>query len=516
MGLPLPEPTPGQKEGMPLAGGQWAIPHHLSFAQVTNWASRTYRWTFDEALKHSHTNSLAVRRDPVVMDALRSRQLPTAQLPWHLECEDDQDTRQAEAQQELTKTIEQIPYFQRYKLQLLEALWWGRYAVQNIYAWDFSTGTRRLVVRSHRPINGDKLIFRYSGEVGGLVHATFPGQWDVTDRGRAHFFSPEERETLVIHTHEPEDADFFEPELAGAIQGVGIRSRIYWFWWLRSQVTAFLMDYLERVGAGGFTIYYYEAGNSSSLNEVKAAAEEQHRNNVVLFPRYRDGSTGGPGIQRLEPSNSGAQLLQGLITNYFDNVIRRYILGQNLTSETAGTGLGSGVADLHADTFARLVKYDAINLGETLTQDLVRVLQKYTYPDIPPLKFVFDVDKPNAKDVLEAAQAFYMMGGAVDEDELRSIIGLARPQPGHAILAKFGNLSPSAAGALPAGIPMMGPPGPMGADMGMGMGPDPGGLSGMGGPMMMSRKKCHLPSRSKLAWAKYHLEAAGRILDRRR
>lgn len=468
---------------MPPGGGRLVVPPYLTFSQIVNYAARTYRWAHDEALRHSHVNALAIRRDPVVMDALRSRQIPTAQLPWHLECDNDQDTRQTQAVRDLTKSIEAIPHFQRLKMHLLEALWWGRYAVQMIYGWDFSTGQKRLVVRDFRPIHGDKLMFRYSGQVGVLVHATYPGTWQVTDRGRAHFLSPEEREQIIIHRHEPEDADFMEAELAGAIEGVGIRSRIYWFWWLRSQVLAFMMDYLERVGAGGFTIYYYEAGNPSSQTEVKTAAEQQHRNNTILFPRYKDGSTGGPGIQRIEASNAGASLLQALISGYFDEVIRRYILGQNLTSEAAGTGLGSGVADLHADTFARLVKYDAINLQETLTTDLVAVMQKYMYPDIPPLRFVFDVDKPNASDILDAAVAFWNMGGDVDSDELRSIIGLAKPQPGHPVLAKMGSLSPAgaAAGMVPQGVPFMGPPGPdMGGDMG-------GGDSLGGQPMVMSR-----------------------------
>lgn len=504
-GAPLPEAR--DQSPLPPGGGRLVVPHYMTFSALVNLASRTYRWTFDEALRHNKNNALAIRRDPVVMDALRSRQIPTAQLPWHIDCQDDQDSRQAEAVQTITEIIESIPNFQRLKMHLLEALWWGRYGVQLTWAWDWTGGARRLKVVDHRPINGDKLHFKYDGSAGVLVHATFPGTWEQTDRGRAHFFSPEDRERVLIHRHEPEDADFFEPELAGQVEGVGIRSRIYWFWWLRSQVSAFLMDYLERVGAGGFTIYYYEHGNKTSLDEVKAAAEEQHRQNTILFPRYKDGSTGGPGIQRLEPSNSGAQLLQSLISGYFDEVIRRYILGQNLTSEARGTGMGSGVADLHADTFSRLVKYDAVNLGETLTTDLVWVIQKYLFPGLPPMRLVFDVDKPNARDVLESAQAFYGMGGTVDEDELRSIIGLAKPQPGHSILAKMGNLSPA---GMPTGVPMMGAPGPdaMGMDA-----TGPGGMDGMGAPMMMNKGEARRGRRVRRYNQSRGLEADPRLLD---
>jgi hypothetical protein len=78
------------------------------------------------------------------------------------------------------------------------------------------------------------------------------------------------------------------------------------------------MDYLERVGAGGFTIYYYEAGNPQSRRpRSRNAAEEQHRNNAILFPRYRDGH-GRPRGRADRALAGGAALLQSLITDYFD------------------------------------------------------------------------------------------------------------------------------------------------------------------------------------------------------
>lgn len=488
-GFPLPEAP--RTTIMPPGDGGLILPHFETFGQIVNYASRTYRYTHDEAIRASWTNMLAMRRDPVLMDALRSRQIPTAQLPWHLEAEDDKDTRQAAAVEDLTHIIEQTPRFQQLKMHLLEALWFGRYGTQMAYSWRFRDGKRFLAPRDFKPINGDKLVFRFSGEPGILVHMLYPGEWAQTDRGRAHFFTPQEREQLVIHKYEPEDADFLEPQLAGGVEGVGIRGRLYWFWYLRSQVLSFLMDYLERVGAGGFTLYYFEAGSQSSLNEVQQAVQNQWRNNAILFPRYRDGSTGGPGIERIEPSTAGANLLQTLVTSYFDNVMRRFILGQNLTTEAASTGLGSGLADLHGETFARYIKYDAVALADTLTSDFVSILQKYSpYHDLPPLRFVFDVDKPNAVETLTAAKSFYDMGGSVDADQLRSVIGLEKPTEGATILAQMGAMSPASAGAIPQGVPMEGQPGPMAQAGGMMPGGSPQeSPSQGGGPVMMQRAR---------------------------
>ena len=462
---------------LPAGLGKGAFPHFLSFSELVNFQSRSYRWNHDEALRHSTANALAMRRDPIVMSALRARQIPVSQLSWHIDCQNPEDMRQAAAAKLVTDLIKRTPRLQQMMMCLLEAVFYGRYAIQISYGWDFTDGKRRMVVKDFKPINGDKMAFRWSGNAGILVHALFEGDWEITERGRTHFFTDYERDQIVIHKHEPEDADFFEASLAGGVHGVGIRSRIYWFWYLRSQTMSFLMDYLERMGAGGLTIAYYEHGNPQSLADVKECMENQFKNHTILFPRYRDTTTGGPGIERIEPSNNGAQLLESLVTNYFDAQIRRLILGQDLTSQ-AGPGGSDGVATLHGETFNRIIKYDAVALQDTLTQDFVRILQKYNVPhDIPPLRFMFDVDKVNAGEMLEAANQFYQMGGSIDEDELRTTIGLSRPKQGGAVLTQNMPMNPATLGTVPQGTPMEGMPAP-----------------DLGAPVQMSRVKYQKPA----------------------
>jgi hypothetical protein len=476
-GYPLPPPGV-EGEGLPAGGSLWVVPHFQSFSQIANLVSRSYRWTFDEALRHSYTHARAFRRDPVMMEALRARQMPVAELPWHLEARNDNSRVEQRGVKLLTEIIQDCPRFLHLKMHLLESIWYGRYGVQVKYGWDWSRGNRRMVVVDHLPINGDKLVFRYSGEVGQLVHSTYPGKREYTDRGLAHFYTPRERENLIVHTHDPEDLDFFEGDKAGAVRGMGIRDRLYWFMYMRARVFGWLMDFLQRVGAGGLTVYFYEAGSNESLQEVKKAAELQQENNSILFPRYRADGSAGPGIQRFEPSQGGASVLQVLITDYFDTVIRRFILGQSLSAEAAGTGLGSGVSEFHQMTLNRLLKFDATGLQETLTRDFVRVLAKYNCPPgMPCPRFVFDVDRPNAAEILEAAERFYQMGGSIDEDSLRSVLGLPKPKPGSAILSRVDTMSPEAVGSLPEGVPIMGQPGP-----------DPRAAAGQQQPQQMRRR----------------------------
>lgn len=149
-------------------------------------------------------------------------------------------------------------------MSLLEALWYGRHGSQLAMEWDYTAGYRRAIVRDHFPVHGDKLVFRWSGELGIRVGLNYRGSWMPTDRGRVHFCTPEERLHVVVHKFEPEDPDYDDAEFSGRVHGVGLRDRLYWFLWLKQRVMAWLMQFLERVGAGGLTVFYYDAGDRAS------------------------------------------------------------------------------------------------------------------------------------------------------------------------------------------------------------------------------------------------------------
>lgn len=458
LGFPFPKVQPPKtlayNDGLP------AVPPYMAFSQLVNTYSRTFL-TYDEASRHGRDQALACRRDPVIFEALRARQMPVTQLQWHVAAEDPNDVAQASVAEAITKGIRRVPRFQQFLLSLSEAIWYGKSGCQISWQWDWVNDMKIHRPRQWWPVNGDKIVFQFDGTPGMLVHATFAGDWIPTERGRAHFFTPEERATICIHMHEREDADFYEGDLASGLFGVGLRSRIYYYWYLKTQTMQFMMDYIERFGSGGTTIYFYEAGNEASLKEMTEIATSQFGNNVLILPRYRDNPNGGPGIDRFEPSASGVQMVQNLITTYFDDVNRRLILGQDLTSTSSPTGLGSGVAALHGETFSRIISYDAVNLQESLTVELVEPMQRFMGKGhLPPCKFVFEVDAPNTQTILGAAQAFFELGGAVDEEKLREAVGLPAPEPGKPILSKQQMMSPQSAGTIPAGVPMQGPPGP--------------------------------------------------------
>ena len=436
---PKPHRVPGD-------GGR-PIPSHLDFQSVINWATRTWPLSSDEARKHSLENSLAMRRDPIVMGALSSRIMPTTQLPWSIVPEDLEDMAQLAAAKKVEKLIRRTPRLQQMLRCLQNAIFYGKYAVQLGYKWSFDCGSRGMQVSSWRPVNGDKIVTRWSGECGVLVSPLYAGAKQITPGGFAHFFDETERQQIILHIHEIEDADFADGMMAGMINGVGIRSTLYWFWYLRSQIMQWMMNYLERLGAGGLTIYYYDQGNPESKDAVIAAAKEQIGDNAIIFPRSTNRDNLGAGIDRIEPSNNGTELLRELVTEYFDSYITRFILGQDLS--TKAVPAGTETAELHAITLQRIVTFDARNLADSLTSDFVSVIQRYSCPpEIPQLRWEFNIDSYASQKIIEAAKSVWEMGGSIDETQLKKATGLNEPKPGSPILKQIAPMSPEAMGGV--------------------------------------------------------------------
>jgi len=453
----------------PPGGGRWAVSDFLRYGALFSGGFRGYRWWYDEALKHSASNARAMRNDPVVMHALRSRQMAVSMLSWHLEPRDEDDPRQQDAVKLVESILHDFPRFQRFRMHQCEARWYGRSANEVRYRWDFSKPNpfhpkgRRLIPVGYQYFNGDKLRFKWDGSVGVMVNSLYDGEKESTDFGYAHFLSPTERECFVVNHFEPEDADYWEPDLAGGVMGTGIRSRIYWLWYLKQQILAQVMNFTERF-ANGFTIYYYDGSNPEARTQMLEALQQQDPNtNSLLIPRWGDGSTNG--VERLEVGTTTPQFLLALIEDVCNAPILKYILGQELSSSTAPTGLGSGVADLHGDTYSQIIKYDAQNDAETLTTDLVSTLYRYNCPGVPPARFVYDIDVPNATEVLQNAELMQSMGLAIDGDHLYDVTGLPKPISGDTAVSKLQPQSAvGVAGEQPVGVPAAGEPLPPGAE----------------------------------------------------
>lgn len=473
----------GQINWVAPNSGAYPLAHISTFQAVVTTSARTYRES-DEAVRASLDNARNMRNDCGIMECLEARQRCTSLLNWHIEPEDDRSQEQRDLASDMTKIMTEICRFTEYKRCLQEAIWYGKHGIQNRYGWQ-SIGGRMRVLPTPRhsmetgwmPINGDKLVFRFDD--GNLREGAFEGQmgirigignwashdmiknrWKVeaTERGLAYFLSEAEQRLCVVHKHMIEDAAFEDVLTANNMHGVGIRSRIYWEWFQKQACLAFLMEYLER-SAGGIELWSFPAGNDQAKEEVRQAATQRmgSQRNLTLVPIPPGDEGHQYGVQIIEPGMAGIDCLKDLLEKYFGHRIKRYILGQTLTSEADATGLGSGVADLHLGTFLEIIKYDATNLEETITRQLLRPIQQWNFPKSRHirLKFRIETEDEDAKNKMDAYRQAYEMGCRIKAKDVMDAIGAALPGPNDEVLVKQAEPQPGmgAAPGIGAGLP---------------------------------------------------------------
>lgn len=436
--------------GMPPGRGESLMPHVMSFQSMAWTGARVYRPS-DEALRDSRANASYMRNDTLVMECVEQRQRSTALLDWHIEVENEDDPQQASLRDELTGILRRLPYFVKYREALLNAIWYGRYAVQNRYEWSWIKGQRRVIVADWLPIHGDKLVWKFDADrgdynpdqlgirvTGGAGFGRTSSRWkeenadriEATDWGMAYYLEPWERDLVVVHKHLIEDGEYEDPESAGRICGVGIRHRIYWTWYQKQEALAWLMEYLERSGFG-MELWYYPYGNQQAESDYRKAATERigQGRNIVLVPRLPGPDALAYGVERIEPGMAGANALKEILTEYFGHQIKRYVLGQTLTTEAHATGLGSNLASIHLDTYLQIIKYDARNLEETITRQLIGPLVRFNWPaavDVD-VRFVLETDSPDVEERLQAWRHAWEMGARLREKDVMDLIGAAVP-----------------------------------------------------------------------------------------
>lgn len=446
--------------GMAPNFGRELIPHVVTFQGLLGAVSKVYRPS-DEALKESYENAKFMRNDLTIMECVEPRSRSTALLNWHLEPENPKNSKQKELADELTTIIKQIPRFMQYRENLLHGLWFGRYGVKHRWGWSSINGKMRCTINKWTPVHGDKLVFRFDDgdgqydddQIGIRVGTHFAaghtinGLWNVektqiepTEYGLAYFLTKAQRPLLAVHKHYIEDGEYEDPRNAGRIHGLGIRSRIYWSWYQKQETLALMMDYIER-SALGFEIWYYPWGNAEAEAKTRRAATERigEGRNIILVPRPIGEDTHAYGVERIETGGQGVDVLDRVIREYFGHQIKRYILGQTLTSEASATGLGSGLSELHLDTYLQIIRYDSTNLEETITTDLVNPLKLFNFPQYAsvPVRFKIDTEAPDVESKLEAWKKAFEMGLKLKAQDVADLIGAARPSEGDETLDRI-------------------------------------------------------------------------------
>lgn len=448
--------------GAPPLFGQDVVPQAMTFASKIGSQAKTYLPS-DEALEANPNDALLMRKDLGIMECLEIRQRMSALLDWSIVPEDSKSPAQKSLAAELTKIVKRVRRFTEYKRCLMDAIWIGRSAIQHTYGHGNIGGKMYCYPRAKhadatgwKHIHGDKIVFRYDdGEK--LANGAFPDQMGIrvspviqkdsrirgiqdleyTNSGAAIFLSPAERQTIICHKHMIEDAEYQNPRKAGRIHGVGIRDRIYNEWFLKQEMLGFLMEYMER-SAGGIEIYEYPSGDEAAKKSIMEAAKNRMAfgRNQIFFPKPLGMDAGVYDIRIVEPGFAGMDMLVNILDKYFGHRIKRYIIGQTLSTEADATGLGSSVADFQKDSLAQIVMYDSSNLEETLTHELLRPIHLANWPETESWQFELklELESDNVKEKLDSYRTAWEMGLGIPEKDVAEAIGVSLDNPNEKML----------------------------------------------------------------------------------
>lgn len=469
-----PDGMPFRKDS-PDAG--FAVPHSIHFASLLSSGFRSY-WhaQYDEAIKHSREDAIAMRNDAFLMALLQERKLATASLRWSIQVDDERDPMQKAVQDGLTRIVRRIPRFRRFIMYMLEAIWYGRYASQIKWGWarlkmpsiknpKQDEDRRCLVIKNHEPVNGDKIGHHWDGTPYLLVNPSYAiniKNADITPStagGLALYLRGSWRWRYCVHTHEAVDADYFDSNSADAVHGLGIRSVLFWLDWLRKEWLSNVADWCERTGLG-IRLWYYQGNNPASKTAVEKAARESNDRTNLFIPRFQGGQ-GQEGVELVDTSSTGADLLLRL-QQHIEEIQERYVIGQSLTGGRGqGDSLGGeGKAKLAEETKDQIRNFDAGNLGETLTTDILRLIQYWTFtePEARQVnaRFVFNTDDPDPEKLLNAIKTYVIdLGGKVRAAMVDQALGLEAPQEGDDVISieSIGKQKNAAAPQPPAGMP---------------------------------------------------------------
>lgn len=432
-----------------------AVPHVETYTGQMNALNKTYYTYFDEALRDNIERTLAMRRDGFVHELLRHRQIPVSILPHEILPDDPDDREQEQIADIVDKIYSSIKKLKKIKVILQEAVFYGKYGVEvQIGPRRVSGNTWNSIVNSI-PINGDKIRYKWTGIPGIAIRTgaedddndgmnkylkKYEQYIENTNLGRVLFLKDEFlRDRFIIHEFEPFDTDYlFEIDMAQSVHGLGMRSRMYWTWNMRVEILSWVVDAIQRIGANGMLFGFYKSGNVQSRDAVLASLTALVKDNIAAFeidsndPNYKDI------IQRIEPSAIGYEVMLQIV-EYFDGIMRRAFLGQNLSSQSDATGLGSGVAELQGMTYESMIKYDAIDLGETQDEQMLSIILKYNKfryrgkvyrgVDLPfGMKLRYNFESSNVQSIIQAASELYQMGVPLDEDEVRQKAGFTKPR----------------------------------------------------------------------------------------
>lgn len=405
----------------------------------------------DEAVRQNPALARMMKHDPDIILAMMVRQLAVSGLPWVIEPEDENDSTAAAQAAAIALAVERIPRLRQMLNHLSRAYWLGCSGVSLDYKRgdpivgeasidqtdpDAATVAAEITVypTAFSPVSGDSIMFDRVGNVAirtGLWQEGGFGQAQriISPQGPAALLDAGQRSSMVVNVWNIEAPDHDDPFTADRMYGgMGLRSLLWYAWFNKQLVQQAGRHYAERL-ARGTTVWFYQSGSEESKAQAEAGLAAMHSTYGVVYP-FAEGMPPDP-VKIYEAQGTGYQIFGDLEKREADKIIKA-ILYQELVTDTAPTGLGSGVADQHAKTFSMVVDYDAKCLEDALTSDLVRPMSLANFGEKAPrlrFRFVRPGETDDADSKIDRAEKLVRMGVELSVEELRKAGGYRKPGP---------------------------------------------------------------------------------------
>lgn len=400
---------------------------------------------FMTASKMLRTSSVAMRLNPEyqkmmrydadIEGILRSLQVSLAGMNWTVTSDNAKDERLTDLCVQIKAAIKSSPRLTDMFRYLHEAIWYGCCAINIIY----DRNDDGIVIKEWRPFHPDTLAFDAYGNlamrVGTAYYNDGPSVTDIGFDSRVHIFDEDERRAICLHRSFVMPPDFDDPWVTDKqYRGFGARD-VAWFMWLAKQeVLQDALTFAERY-AVGIRKGWYPMGNAEGRAVMEGVLANLVNDNSVLLPKTGDDKLFD--IEIMEPTSGGNLGVFMELLNWLSGKLKECIVGQNLSSESSATGLGSGVAELQGNTLSRIMRFHADALSDSITRDIVRVIAKMlgaSDSECSKINFRFSEERVDVADRLEALERYIEMGGTVIDNEVRDMLGLGDPKPGEAVL----------------------------------------------------------------------------------
>lgn len=403
----------------------------------------------DKAYRENRQLATMMRHDADVLMAMKIREYAVTGLEWHVEPEDPENAEHRAEAAALEAAVRRITRLRQMMGHLERAFWYGSTAVSLQYERhvepvigtalsdptkpesDVVTSTIHYGPVGFLPIHADAMAWTKSGELvirtHGFSNAFEPAPRVMTPDGYGVILTEPQRASVVVNKWGIEAPDFDDALTADRpFAGTGLRNWLWYDWMNKQHITQTGAHYAERLARGMAIAFYQGPEGKAGAQELLKAMSAAYAATAPWDSEIKDAI-----LKIVEPTGTGHQIFRELADIAAKRIIKA-ILHQELVTQTGPTGLGSGVAEAHQNTFDKVVDYDANCLEDSLTVDLLRPLQLINWGHVRNHRLCFtlegDVEDADAK--ITRADTLLRNGVELAEQELREIGGFRTPAPG--------------------------------------------------------------------------------------